>query len=341
MHRMGRLQEAVDCYGQALRLSPGHAMAHMNRGLSLLLQGRLQEGWAEYEWRWQSEQRQQQRGFSQPLWSGREPLQGKTLLVHAEQGLGDSLQFCRFVPQLEARGARVVLEVQPAVWALVTSLAGGHQLLRRGDALPAFDLHCPLLSLPSALGLDEAALMASPSPYLRAEPTRVAAWRERLRDRPAPRIGIVWSGIAGHTNDHNRSLALRDFMAALPADMRFVSLQKEVRPADQPLLDASPNILQVNGWLGDFADTAALIACLDLVISVDTSVAHAAAAMGKPVWLLLPFVPDWRWMMDRADSPWYPAMRLYRQPGLGHWAPVLAQLRQDLLRADPPAADKF
>ncbi len=333
LHRVGRIQEAMASHEQALRLDPGHVLAHANRGLGLLVQGRLAEGWVEYEWRWQTDQqREHQRGFSQPLWLGREPLRGKTLLVYAEQGLGDSLQFCRFVPQLADLGAQVVLEAPQQLLALLGSLGGSQRLLRHGDPLPPFDFHCPLLSLPLALGISEADLAATAAPYLQPDPARTAHWREWMRERPDVRTGLVWSGSTGHSNDHNRSLPLEDFMAALPAGMQFVCLQKEVRTADQPLLDACPNILQVSAQLNDFSDTAALVAGLDLVISVDTSVAHLAAAMGKPVWLLLPFVPDWRWMLDRTDSPWYPSMRLYRQPGPGQWAPVLDRLHQDLLR---------
>jgi tetratricopeptide (TPR) repeat protein len=336
LHRLGRLQEAMTSHEQALRLAPGQVLAHTNRGMGLLAQGRFAEGWAEYEWRWLTDDlRVHQRGFSQPLWLGKEPLRGKTLLVHAEQGLGDSLQFCRFVPQLADLGGQVLLEMPQQLLGLMGSLGGSQRLLCRGEPLPAFDFQCPLLSLPLALGITEAELAASARPYLQADPARTAVWRERLREKPAVRTGLVWSGRLDHGNDHNRSLALRDFMTALPKEIQFVSLQKEVRAADQALLDASPNILQVSDLLQDFADTAALIACLDLVISVDTSVAHLAGAMGKPVWLLLPYVPDWRWMLARDDSPWYPAMRLYRQPGLGQWAPVLARLRQDLLAAIP------
>lgn len=269
----------------------------------------------------------------QPLWDGREPLAGKTLLLQAEQGLGDTLQFCRYASVAQQQGARVVLEAQPPLVPLLRSLQGASQVVARGDPLPAFDVHCPLMSLPVAFGttLDS---VPSAVPYLEAPAERVQAWRSRLGPAKAPRVGLAWSGSRTHRQDRERSLALERLLAALPPGLTYVSLQKEVRDTDRP---AMQGLQDMGAELADFADTAALCEQLDLVISVDSSVAHLAGALGRETWLLLPFNADWRWLLRRADSPWYPGMRLLRQPVAGDWDAVLDGLRPAMANRFPNA----
>lgn len=310
---------------RALALQPDNSGAHLNLAICYMVTGDWKQGLPHYEWRWKTDQLQGgARNFAQPQWDGSQSLQGKTVLLHAEQGLGDTLQFCRLAAAVAARGARVVLEVQPQLKGLLTGLAGVTTLISQGEALPPFDLHCPLLTLPLALGLDLQHLPVAHA-YVRAEPTRVAEWAGRL-GAGRPKVGLVWSGRPQHKNDHNRSLPLAALLEALPSGPQYHCLQKEFRAADAALLETQAQIANWSAQLNDFSDTAALVANMDWVVSVDTSVAHLAAAMDKPVWLLLPFSPDWRWIVGRDDSPWYPGMRLFRQNALGGWADVLQRL---------------
>jgi hypothetical protein len=324
-----RLDEAVASCNQALALDPQHADTYWNRGLALLLQGHLRQGFADYHWRWKREAFAPiKRNFHQPLWLGDTPVRGKTVLLHAEQGLGDSLQFVRYAQALADLGARVVLEAEPALFELFGTLPGVEQLVRQGQPLPAFDLHCPLLSLPLAMGTELDSIPA-PVPYLRASPERQAQWRDRLGSHNGLRVGLVWSGSPTHQDDHNRSIALAALLAHLPEGPQYVSLQKDVRPSDQAA-QQTQGLLHFGPQLQSFSDTAALCACLDLVISVDTSVAHLSGALGQRTWVLLPHLPDWRWLMQRSDSPWYPSARLYRQAQARDWSAPLAQLALDL-----------
>jgi tetratricopeptide (TPR) repeat protein len=333
LKELGRLDEAAACYRKVLVLEPQHPEAHCNLGIVLLAQGKLAEGWQEHEWRWQTPQLiKVRRDFEQPLWRG-EASPGRTLLIHAEQGFGDTIQFCRYAKRAAARGLRVILEVQPPLVRLLQGLPGVAQVIGRGEALPPFDVHCPMLSLPLAFGVTLATLRG-PGPYLQADPAQAAAWRTRLPGMigPGPRIGLVW---AGNPRNHSRGLAAVDRRRSLAPNrlaplfkvrgLRFVSLQKggPQAPSEFPLTD-------VMDEMQDFADTAALIANLDLVISVDTAVAHLAAALGKPVWLLDRFDACWRWFTGRRDSPWYPGLRLYRQPQSGDWESVLEEVTDDL-----------
>lgn len=324
-----RLDDAVASCNQALALDPQHADTYWNRGLTLLLQGNLRQGFADYHWRWKRAAFAPiKRNFHQPLWLGDTPVRGKTVLLHAEQGLGDSLQFVRYTQALADLGARVVLEAEPALFELLGTLRGVDQLVRQGQPLPAFDLHCPLLSLPLAMGT-ELDSIPGPVPYLRASPERQAPWRDRLGPHHGLRVGLVWSGSPTHQDDHNRSIALEALLAHLPEGPQYVSLQKEVRASDQVALDTG-GLLHFGPQLQSFSDTAALCACLDLVISVDTSVAHLSGALGQRTWILLPHLPDWRWLMHRSDSPWYPSARLYRQAQARDWSAPLAQLAAHL-----------
>jgi len=327
---LNRPEQALAEYAQALSIKPDYADAHFNAGLALLLTGDFGRGWEECEWRWQSTAfPSPRRDFPQPLWLGKEPLVGKTILLHAEQGLGDTIQFCRYARRVADAGATVLLEAAASLRPLLASLAGVSRLLVPGEPLPAFDYHCPLLSLPLAFGTELATIPAD-IPYLHNDPAHVQAWRARLGDGALPRVGLVWSGNTGHKNDRNRSIPLAEFGKLACGQAHFISLQKEVREADRAVLEQRPDIAHYGDELADFAETAALVANLDLVISVDTAVAHLAAALGKPVWLLLPANPDWRWLLGRDDSPWYPSMRLFRQPKLGGWESVIQMIAKEL-----------
>ena len=330
LKHLHRLDEALASCEQALALDPGYADAQWNKALTLLLKGDLRAGFAGYQWRWKTAAFAAiDRHFPQPLWLGDVPVAGKTVLLHPEQGLGDTLQFVRYAKAAADLGAHVVLEAEPALLDLFTGLEGVATLVRQGDALPRFDLVCPLLSLPVALGTDLASVPAA-VPYLRARAGDQATWSQRLGPKTRLRVGLVWSGSPSHKDDHNRSLALATLMDALPDGAQYVSLQKEVRASDQAALEHA-GLAHFGPVIGSFSDTAALCACMDVVISVDTSVAHLSGALARPTWVLLPYLPDWRWLMDRSDSPWYPSARLYRQSTPRDWSAPLAAVRADVL----------
>lgn len=323
----GRTTEALYAYGRARVLAGDNAYFVVNESQCRLLIGDYATAWPMYEWRWQLPNvAHLVRKFEQRQWDGRESLSGKTILLHAEQGFGDTLQFCRYAPLVAGRGGRVVLEVQAQLVSLLTGMTGAHQVLARGDTTPTFDVHCPLLSLPLAFGTTLENIPAH-IPYLQAPAERALAWRERLGPKTKPRVGVVWAGSGSIENDQ-RSLRLADFARACDAEMEFFGLQKEVRAADRDELARHPHIRNLE--LGDFADTAGVIENLDLVLTVDTAVAHLAGALGKPVWLLLAFAPTWRWLLGRDDSPWYPTARLFRQPEPGNWQEPLGRARAAL-----------
>jgi Glycosyltransferase family 9 (heptosyltransferase) len=306
----------------------------LHLGLLRLLTGDFAGGWPQYEWRWKTHPlAAAKRDFAQPLWRGVEPIAGKTILIHSEQGFGDAIQFCRYVPLLAARGARVILEVERPLLGLMRELAGVAMVVAKGDALPDCDLQCPLLSLPLAFGT-QIETIPSQTPYLAAPVPAASSWSARLGPKlgpnPRPRIGLAWSGRPTYRNDHIRSISLHALLPLLDVDATFVSLQKDVRSEDVALLQQRRDILHFGDALADFSDTAALISQLDLVISADTAVAHLAGALARPVWILLPFVPDWRWLLDRDDSPWYPTARLFRQSQARKWGEVVETIRAAL-----------
>lgn len=330
LRELKHFEAALACYDRALALRPDYVEAHANEGMCRMLIGDFDRGWPKLEWGWiAARQRNVKRSFSQPQLFGSNELKGKTVLLHAEQGFGDMIQFCRYVPLVAEQGARVIFEVYEPLRELMGTLPGVAQFVTTGEPLPDFDMHCPLLSLPLALGAGSATIL-SQTPYLRAAPQAVMDWNDRLGPRHRPRIGLAWSGRPSHDNDHNRSIRLSSFLPLLAAfDATYVSLLQDVREDDAPALQGS-DVLHFGKELKTFADTAALIASLDLVISVDTSVAHLTGALGKPVWILLPFMPDWRWMLDRDDSPWYPTARLFRQDETRGWASVMARVHAAL-----------
>jgi tetratricopeptide (TPR) repeat protein len=329
LQALNRHTEALASFDRALALAPDYADAHFNKSLALLATGDYGRGLAEYEWRWKrSVGAPSRQNFNRPLWLGATPLAGKTILLHAEQGLGDTIMFARYSALLARAGAKVVLEVHPELKALMARLDGATTVIGRGEARPAHDVQCPLGSLPLAL---KTALDTVPNeiPYLAADPERVARWRPRL-EAHAPRIALVWAGNVAHANDRNRSLPLATLAQLLASDRaRFVSLQRDLRSGDAERLAAAP-VLDLGPELNDFDDTAAVLAQCDLVISVDTSVAHLAGALGRPLWVLLPFAADWRWTAGGERSPWYPSARLYRQPQPGDWESVVTALLKDL-----------
>jgi tetratricopeptide (TPR) repeat protein len=330
--QLKRFDAALASYDRALALRPDYAEAHFNKSLLQLLQGDFDAGWRAYEWRWSNENlKLARRDFAQPLWLGEAVTAGKTVLLHSEQGFGDTIQFCRFAPLVAARGLRVLLEVPAPLKDLMASLAGVAEVISANDRLPHFDWHCPLHSLPLALGTPIETIPAH-VPYLSAPQESLRRWSAALGPSHRLRVGVAWSGTAMHRNDANRSIKLRALLPLLDVDAGFVSLQRDVRTDDARVLHDCGDLVHFADALESFADTAAVIASLDLVISVDTSVAHLAGALAKPVWILLPFVPDFRWLLDREDSPWYPTARLFRQDSPGDWPGVIGRVVIELER---------
>jgi tetratricopeptide (TPR) repeat protein len=324
-----RHEEALASYDRAIALKPGDVETHLNRGLLLLLLGRFAEGWPEFEWRKRLPEALGARSFPRPLWSGGEDVRGKTLLVHAEQGFGDTIQFCRYAKLLEASGAAVVFSAQPTVRNLLARLTPRIRVIADGELPPEFDYHCPLLSLPLAFDTSLATIPGE-TPYLFADERLMAEWSGFLPPKTKPRIGIVWSGNPDQGNDRHRSMTLDTFVPLLAPAADWIALQTDIRDRDSAALRQLGRITFFGDALKDFSDTAALLALMDLVITVDTSVAHLAGAMGKPVWILLAYNADWRWLLERPNCPWYPSARLFRQSELGDWASVIATVTNEL-----------
>ena len=327
---LGRLDEAEAMYRDVLRRHPDNAAAHVNLGVSLLTAGRFAEGWREWEWRFLAEPATQ-RQFAKPRWQG-EALDGRTLLVHAEQGIGDMLQFCRFLPTA-ARGGRLLVEVHRPLVGLLAQLPGVAGTVGLGDPLPPFDVQCPMLSLPYLSGMASERDIPPEMPYLRPEPSLVDRWRSRTAALSGLRVGLVWAGNPERMRmDRRRSIALNRLDCLHDVSgVSFVSLQKGAAPAELTGSALGTAMVDWTGELTDFGETAALVKTLDLVIGVDTAVVHLAGAMGKPVWLLNRFDTCWRWLRDRDDSPWYPTLRQFRQPKPGDWESVVERLRVALV----------
>ncbi|MDE1181781.1 tetratricopeptide repeat-containing glycosyltransferase family protein [Paraburkholderia sp.] len=331
-----RFDDALQQFKKAVQIDTNDPGARTNRAQTNLLLGQFEHGWREYEWRWRDGT--VELGFDPATqWNGTQAVAGKTVLVHHEQGLGDTLQFVRFIDRLRDAGAQVVLRVQDALLPLLRDYPAATRVIGEHEPVPSFDYHCPTLSLAFALKARDADL-AMPKPYLHVDAARRAQWNDvfaafdAVPDRASkrPRVGIVWSGSTGHLNDRNRSIPLATLAPIFDADADFVSLQKDVRDDDRATLDrlvAQRKLVDVSARLAGFDDTAALIDGLDLVISVDTSVAHLSGALGKPVWIALPFTPDWRWQLGRSDSPWYPTARLFRQTARNDWSNVIEDMR--------------
>lgn len=330
MNDLNQLNESFKSYTHAARLAPNDPLAHWNLALVHLKAGHLKEGWRLYEWGWACDKRGIPRAWAQPLWLGQTPLQGKAILLHAEQGLGDTLQFVRYIDAVRQAGAaKIYLEVPPPLAGLFADQLAIDMLVTPGGPYPHFDVHCPLMSLPLAFGTELASIPAS-IPYLRSPPAQLKHWQQRLGQRSRPRVGLAWSGNPIHKNDHNRSIPLEKLLPSLPSGFEYISLQRELRPTDSAALERTPWLRHFGPEIADFADTAALCALVDRVISVDTSVAHLAGAMGRPTWILLPFASDWRWLTERDDSPWYPSVQLIRQDSSRTWEGTLHALANRL-----------
>ena len=324
---LGRYEEALASYDKATALNPAYAEAQFSAGLSRLLLGQWEKGWQQYEWRWHG--RASRRDFTQPLWLGDQPLAGKTILLHAEQGFGDTLQIVRYVNLVADLGAKIILEVQPPLKALMSQFTRCERVIAFGDEIPPFDLHCPLMSLPLAF---KTTLETLPRPisYLSADPALVEKWQAKLGPSTQRRIGLVWSGSGEYVNDYNRSILLSEMDKVLTQPFEFISLQKEIRDHDRAALAARPQIRFFGDELTSFAETAALAQCVDLVITVDTAVAHMSAALGRPTWIMLKVEPDWRWLLHRPDSVWYPTATLFRQKKGGDWPQVIDEIAAKL-----------
>jgi FkbM family methyltransferase len=325
---LGQYDEALLHCEQAIRLRPDFAEPHQNRALIWLLQGRFEQGWPEYEWRWKG-QGQTQRTFAQPLWDGA-PLAGRTILLYAEQGLGDTLHFIRYAPLVQQRGGKVVVECQKALVPLLSSCRGIDRLVAHGSPLPPFDVHAPLLSLPRIFQTAPADIPAK-VPYLFPDAHLVDHWRKELDRVAGYKIGIAWQGNPGYPGDKRRSIPLRHFTPLARVEgVQLVSLQKGPGTEQLGQVGDQFRVIDLDGRLdeaaGPFMDTAAVMTLLDLVITSDTAIAHLAGALGVPVWLALPAAPDWRWLLDRDNSPWYPSMRLFRQTRPGDWDDVFERI---------------
>jgi len=322
LHDIGKPEEAIPSFRRALELNPQYAPAHYNLALSLLQSGDYEQGWPEYEFR--AYALATRRKFTTPQWNG-EPLAGKTILLHGEGGFGDPIQHVRFVPIIKSCGARVILQVQNDLVRLMTRLQGADTVIPKEQNPPDCDFHSPFLSVAGKLGITPQNIPAQP--YLTADPAISQKWASKLTGEKHRRIGLVWAGAPVHHNDKNRSISLEQFAPfAAVTGVRFFSLQK-ILPAGPA---AKFEIADWSAGFTDFAETAGLIDNLDLIISVDTAVAHLAGAMGKPVWLLLPFVADWRWLRERTDTPWYPTTRLFRQKTAGDWKEVIDRVTESL-----------
>jgi len=328
---LNRPKEALANFDQAIAIDADHVEAHLGRAITWLLLGDFARGWPEFEWRWKSPQgraMQKRKGVLQPPWLGAEDIAGKTILIHSEKGLGDTLQFCRFAKPVHDLGATVLLQVQEAL-VEVLDLDGVAQVFTDTQQPPPFDVHCPLLSLPMALNIELAGIPAGK--YLRAPIASAARWRAKLGERSKPRIGLVWRGDPDNPIDHKRSLALAQLLPHLPGRYQYMSLQKELNESERRIVAAHSLDFNQSQEM-NFVETAALCECLDLVISVDTSVAHLSAALAQKTWILLPFNADCRWLLDRSDSPWYRSATLYRQERSGDWGGVLTRVAADLNR---------
>ena len=329
MHALGNIEAAISHYDQALAIDDTFSRAYWNKANSMLLLGNYKNGLPLYEWRWVPELTTSTiRNFPQPLWLGLDDLKGKTILLHCEQGAGDSIQCIRYAKWVGDLAAKVIVEAPKSLVRMFIGVEGVDEIVEAGKQLPDFDFHCPLMSLPLAFKSTPNDI-PNKVPYLMKDVSLEQRWKTRLGEKTKKRVGLAWSGSRTHGNDHQRSIAFASFVKCLPKDFEYISLQKEVREEDVASLEES-QVRCFENDISDFADTAALCALMDLVITVDTSVAHLAGALGKETWVLLPLVPDWRWMLARDDTPWYPTVKLFRQNEQKNWDSVLGQIFESL-----------
>ncbi|MEO6921195.1 MAG: tetratricopeptide repeat protein [Collimonas sp.] len=330
LSRMKRHEQALASYNRALDLQSGYADVLSNQSLSQLVLGQFDAGWQSYEYRWKKGNADVPRHAEIPLWLGLQSIRGKRILLWSEQGLGDTIQFCRYAPLVAALGAEVILEVDPSLKTIAQTM-GEFQVIAIGENAPLADYQTPLMSLPLVFKTDLTNIPA-PSAYFRADSRKKSSWRDRQDSSNGKlKIGLVCSGNPSNTNDQRRSMPLQDLAPILQSKAAdFFLIQKEVRESDLEFLQRTPNLRLPATDIDGFDDTAAIIANLDLVISVDTSIAHLSGALGVPVWILLPWVPEWRWLLDREDSPWYPSARLFRQDEAGNWQDVIKRVTEAL-----------
>jgi tetratricopeptide (TPR) repeat protein len=330
LRMLKRGDEALEAYEKALALRPDYADVHWNKSLTLLSKGDLLPGWEEFEWGWAAKQRGAVRPeHSKPLWLGKESLEGETILLQQEQGFGDIIQFSRYAILAARQGARVILELPKRLVKFLSGMEGVSEIVATGDPLPDFDFHCPLLSLPLAF---QTTLETIPTArrYVPADPEKIRRWERILGPKTKPRIGLTWSGRADNINDWLRSMSFEQMAALLSDEFEWISLQKDVREADVDPLRADPRVRLFGDQQEDFSDAAAMCELMDLIICVDTSIAHVSGAVGRPTWLLLSYFADWRWLDEGDTTAWYPGMRLYRQEKLGDWSAPLTRIRDDL-----------
>jgi hypothetical protein len=327
-----RYSEARSAFDRALSLQPQHIVARGKRALLALLTGDFAIGWADYEWRWKDKNFPHNPRYAHvPQWTGFD-ITSKTILLHSEQGLGDSIQFVRYAALVASRGAKVILQCQPEVVSLLAKVEGISEIVSNEQTPPRFDFQCPLMSFPAAFGTTLATVPAT-VPYLSTDPAIVDRWQPRLAANAKRKIGLVWAGRPTHRQDRARSIPLEKFAPlATVSDVQFFALQKGPAESEARNPPAGMGLISLGQDLIDFLDTAAVISQLDLLISVDTAVVHLAGAMNKPVWTLLPSVNDFRWLRDREDSPWYPSMRLWRQTTPGDWSSVIERMAEELNR---------
>lgn len=341
LQQFNRVDDALDSYQQALARNPEHIDANWGKAMLKLLMGDYLEGWQLYEWRWRKNPSiRKARNYQQPLWLGEQSLQGKSLYIYREQGLGDFIQFSRYIVLAEQLGATVVLETPGSLLSMMATLTQRAVLIEMGQPVPVFDYHCPIMSLPLAF---KTTLATIPDrvPYLTVDRSKTVEWRRRLGESAQLKVGLVWSGSKEHSSDHHRSFNAKTLLPLLQIPfVEFHCLQTEIREDDAAFIADIANLKIHHSNIDDFGDTAALIEIMDVVISVDTSVAHLAGALAKKAWILLPYAPDYRWMLDRNDTPWYPTARLFRQPAIGDWDSVIFEVQNHLCAAFPELSQR-
>jgi len=327
---LSQMNLALKDLKKAISLKPDYPEANSTMGVTLLLTGNFSKGWEQYEWRWKDlSDPSVIRSFKQPLWDGKKSLKGKSILLYSEQGLGDTIQFSRYILLIKALGAKVILETHKELLNIVGSIDSNITIILMGQTLPHFDFQCPLLSLPLKFGTGLKNI-PSPNRYIWADKRIVPKWKKKIGSQKKPLIGLAWEGNPLHKNDYNRSILLAELIPHLPKKYEYIGLQKDIRESNLKTLKRSSMIDNLIDNNVSMDDTAAIIENLDIVISVDTSVAHLSASMGKPTWILLPFVPDWRWLLNRNDSPWYKSVKLFRQEKRGNWELVFKDLNKKL-----------
>ena len=323
-------QKAIYDFSTVLSIKPDFAQTHWNKALTHFMVGDYQSAWRHFEKRWECPTfTSEKRSFTKPLWLGAEGLENKSILLHSEQGLGDSIQYCRYVKSLEPKAGKIFLEVEKPLTTLMHSLLPPNQIFIKGEKLPEFDFHCPLMSLPLAFNTTITSVPFA-KPYLHVSSARIDWWKEYLSDLKGLKVGVVWQGNRQHPNDATRSISLGLFIEKLQGNINWISLQKELSSEDSALIKKQNSIIHFGNLIGDFHETGALCKAIDAVVSVDTSIVHLAGAIGQKVHLLLPYNADARWHEKRSDSPWYSSVQIYRQDKNCDWAKPLGEVMQDL-----------